>query len=822
VLATINEEVRYALRALRRTPAFTLTAVLTLTFAIGASTAIFSVLNGLMLRRLSVPNPEQLVQVSTVFRSGQEAALSVPMFRELANRQDVFSAVIGWWSSIASVETDGSLAQVSVVGVSGNYYSELGAMPTIGRSLLPADVNLDTFSGAPVAVLGHAFWQRRFGGDPAVIGSVMRVQGAPFTVVGVAPRGFKGFGLVAEPDVTVPLTAHGSIFRGFNFNPASAGLLWMKMAARLRPGVTLDQGRAQLEAVWPAIKSDIIPPTHAGAQRDNFLAIRLNVQSLATGQEDLLRSRFTRPLYFLLGISLVVLLIACVNLAMLMLRRVTERVHDLALRTALGAGRWRAASPIVTEGVLVSLAGGFVGIWLAYAASKAIAGMIVPSAWVSVSLDTTPDLRVLAWTTATAIAAGLLSAFVPAWVGARRDLRYLLRQHAGTTSGSARLGTLLIAGQVALCVALLTNAGLIVRSWQHVLAVDTGFSTGEVAIADFIRRPEIDTRPDLDVYYAALVDRAEAVPGVERASIAQIGIASGRGFTQPVSPMAAEPASGVPAAFNAVSPGFFGSLDIPIVEGRDFAWSDRAAGPRAVIISRALARRLFPQGGAVGQRIRIGTQPYRQDLEVVGVTADVRLHDLKDPLSFSVYIAALQNSEPMDGGHLIIRGQAFSEADLQEAVQSSGPDYVVRLQPVPEIIDAALVQEKTTAAFAGFFGAVALVLAAMGIGGLVAYAVAQRTKEIAIRLALGAERRRIVKSVLKRGMVVAFVGTAVGLLVGIVSAQSLRALFFGVGPHDPIVLLGVPSLLFLVAVAACVIPAYRAASIEPTLGLRTE
>jgi predicted permease len=647
------------------------------------------------------------------------------------------------------------------------------------------------------------------------------VQGAPFTVVGVGPQGFKGFGLLVEPDVTVPLTANPAIFRGYNVNVNAGNVLWMKMAGRLQSGVTLEEARAQLESVWPAIKADVIPPTHAGAQRDNFLAIRLNVQSLATGQELYLRPKFTRPLYFLLGIAIVVLLIACVNLASLMLARVTGQAHDLALRTALGASRWRAARPILTEGILMALVGAALGVLLAYAASSAVGRVMLPSAPLPISLSTSPDLRVLGWTAFVAITTGLLTALVPAWVGASRDPRYFLQQHQRLLSASTRLGKLLIASQVALSVVLLINAGLFVRSWQYILGIDPGFSRNDAIVASFQTRPEANQLPDLQTYYPALMDGLRTVPGVERASITQLPLAT-TGLRQLVSPMTADPTDGVQAVFNAVSPGFFDSLDVDIIDGRDFAWTDRVSHVRVAIISRALAERLFPASSAIGQRIRIGAQPYRQNLEVIGVTHDARLYDVKDSLSFSVYITALQNPERMGGGNLIIRGSGVDQTALKRAVESLGSDYVTSIRTLPDLIGVALVQDQLTAAIAGFFGILALLLSALGIGGLVASGVAQRAKEIAIRIALGATRRRIVSSVLGQGVVVTVYGAGVGLLAGVGAARSMRTLFVGIGPNDPAVLIAVPTLLLLVAVVACILPAYRAATIDASAGLRTE
>jgi predicted permease len=598
------------------------------------------------------------------------------------------SSAINCFDPILTIEAEGALTRGMVIGVTGNFHSELGALPTLGRLLALDDVNLDNFRSAPVAVLGYGFWQRRFGGQADVIGRTVRVQGVPFQVIGVAPRGFKGFGLLYEPDVTVPLTVNSDIFRNAQLNYPSAGnVLWMKTAGRLRRGASVEEARAQLEAVWPAIKSHIIPPTHAGAQRDNFLAIGLDVRSLATGQESFLRPQFTRPTHVVLAIALVVLLIASINLASLMLPYVASRSHELAVRAALGASRSRALRPILLQGSIVAVVGAISGLWLGYVASTAIPAVLLANVPIPVLLNTSPDLRVLTFTGVLAIAAALVCALPSAWVATRRDSRFYLQRSGYAVTDSRRLARLLVASQVALSVILLTNAGLFARSWQRLLATDLGFTTEGVVMAGLMTRPEVDQRPDNETYYPALVDRVRVIAGVERVSLA------GGGLTQLVSLMTSEPADGIPAASNAVSPGFFSSLDVRIVQGRDFSWNDHARAPRVAILSQTLARRLFPDRNPIGQRARIGTQPYRQNLEVVGIAADMKLlNDIKAPHSYAAYVPALQLGEFTVGGQLIIRG-TITENQLQRAVRSVGLTFGPATGMVVLLDDAALHHE---------------------------------------------------------------------------------------------------------------------------------
>jgi hypothetical protein len=384
-----------------------------------------------------------------------------------------------------------------------------------------------------------------------------------------------------------------------------------------------------------------------------------------------------------------------------------------------------------------------------------------------------------------------------------------LQLHARSVASSGRLPRVVVVAQLSLSVILLTNAGLLARSLQQVLRVDM-----------FTTRPGVKQRPDDASYFPALIERVEAIPEVGRAGVA-LCPPGNPSFRQMISPMPWEGAQGVAAAFNSVTPGFFDTLDIPIVIGRDFSWTDHARAPRVAILSRSLASRLFPDRDPMGERIRIGTQPYRQDLEVVGVVADARLYDVKDDLSYAAYIADLQNSEPTPGGTLVIRGD-LDEPALQEAVQSVGPDFVVTMEPLTDAFAAAVTSDRVTALLAGIFAGATLLLAAVGVGGLFAYTVVLRRKEITIRLALGGEPRRIVGAIMREGLLIVFLSTVVGASVSQVSTRPVRSLLFGIGPDDPLVILGVPILLAAVALCACVIRAVRAAGTDPAIGLRVE
>ena len=811
-------DLRYAYHGLRRSPTFTVTAVLTLACAIGINVGIFATLNAVAFRRLPAPRPHELVRLSTSFRTGQEVPFSFPMFRELAARQQIIAPLIASsGDTLLTVKAGGQLTTAVVTAVTASYYSELGAVPSAGRLLLPADVNLDTMKGSPVAVIGYAFWQRQFGGAHSAIGAQLEVDGVPFTIVGVGPRGFKGFGLMVEPDVTVPLTIGiGSVPRAFD----QAGLLWLRIAGRLKPGNTLEQARVDLEAVWPAIKADIVPPTHAGAQRENFLSLPLRVESMATGYDPYLKT-FTSPLVVLQLLALVSLLIGSVNLASLMLRRTTRHERDRAIRMALGARSWQAAWPIVVEGGLIALGAMLCALPLGLWASAAVTRVVLPHAGpVSPSFETGFDAHVFGFTALITIAASVLSGWLPAWSSTRRDPQRLLTHATRSGITSNRLLNVLVAGQLCLSVVLVTNGGLLVRSLQHVLAVDVGFDSDSLLRVNMSPRPGSRERPDRESYYPALLERLAALPGVSSVSVSRM-VPGSPSFKQMVSPMAWTPTDGVVATANSVTTGFFSTLGVRIIAGRDFAWTDHARAPRVAILSDALARRLFPDRDPLGQHIRIGTQPYRQNLEVVGIVADARVHDAKDAFSYSAYLSELQDSEPAVGGWLIVRGRPEMSA-LEKAVQSIGPDFVRTVERVSDAFAAALASDRVTAVLAGVFSMLTLLLAAIGVGGLLAYTAVLRTKEVAIRLALGAERSSIVKAIVHDGLLNALAGIALGLSCAALSTQYIGAMLFEISPRDPLVLFGAPALLASVAVCAGIVPALRASRIDLSAGLRAE
>jgi predicted permease len=821
----VLDDARYALRGFRKTPLFTAVALLTLTLAIGANTALFTLLNALVLRDLPVRDPGSLVLLRTITGANNDGAFSLPMFREIAARQRSFSAVIGWMSSgVLNVEVDREVKRAAFATVTGNYFSELGVRPVVGRLLSDMDDDLARLHAAPVAVLGYSFWQRQYGGDPNVIGRSIRAEGVSLTIVGVAPRDFSGFNLVFEPDLTMPLTLLPPLLHIMDSAFTTGWTSPIRITGRLRPGVTIDQARAELMTIWPAIREQVVPPSYAGVQRERFLATRVDVASAAKGIEPRLRARYTQPLVIVFGIAALVLLIACVNLASLMLARAAGRTHELAVRLALGAGRWRLARQMLVEGVLLSSAGAALGVGFAYWISDAIVAVMFRDYLVPAGLDTTPDARVLAFTIALALVAAIVFSLASAWRAMHGSAIEALQQNTRTSSGTRRTSTVLVAAQVSLSLVLLTNAGLLVRSLQEIRAVHSGMQSDDVFVA-YAAAPAGGYAPgDNDVYYQEVIQRLLAVPGVERASISLTKPAGGgSGQTTPVATVADTDLLGHGAAVirSAVAPGFFDALGIATLSGRDFSWRDTSNARRVAIVSQSLARTLFGQTSAIGQRIRVGVRPDDQDVEVVGIVSDARLYDLRSSNLLAAYVPALQDPNA-DYKYFVIRGRNVSRLDVTRSIESLGREQLGNAETLSYITGRTLLQERMTAALAAFFGALALMLAAVGLYGLMSYTVTQRRREISIRVALGADPRRVMIGIVGDGLMVTLAGVAAGFAAALATVQLVKSLLFGITAYDPATLLAAPTSLIVIAVIACLFPAARAARVDPALALRAE
>ena len=825
---TAIQDLRFGVRTLIQNRAVTIVAVLTLALGVGANTALFSLLNTLALRDLPVPHPEQLVRVGAHSPDDSFTALSLPMFEEFAGDQKVFSDMFAWWGdAVLNVETNGVLSRADIWAVTGSFHSQLAAVPEIGRALMPADVNLKA-APAQVAVLGYGFWQRHYGGARDVIGKVIKVEGVPFTVIGVTRQGFTGISAEAEPEITVPITAQPLFFGG----PADVqkrlnrrDRRWLEAAGRLRPGVTLEQARAQFESLWPAIREAMAPLDRTPTEVSHFMALQLKVESGARGA-SFLRRQFTKSLYLLLAISGVVLLLTCVNIASLMLARAASRGHELGVRVALGASRARLVRQMLTESLTLSIAGALAGFGLALWGSSALAAFIVGQIFVvPAALNLSPDWRVFGFTASVAILTGVLFGMAPAWRAVNEDPHAAVQRGARTmASGTGFLGKALVIAQVALSIVLVTGAGLLIRTVQKLHAIQPGFRTHGALDARLYPKPGGYTNLARIDYYHMLTDRIAGLPGVAAAGLVHTRPASILPWTEKIR-ISKTGTEEIRANVEMLMPGALQAMGIGLLRGRGFSWQDDEHRPSVAIVSKNLEEKLFPKNGAIGQQLDITTLPKWQNLRIVGIVSNASLYDLRKHEPPTLYLPSTQYGDYMGWSDLFVQARispmALTDA-IQRTVESLGHEYVASTTTVEQEIDRSLYRERVTAILSAFFGGLALLLAAIGLYGLMAYNVSRRSREIAIRIAGGAQRAAVQRMVITETLALALIGVTVGVPCGVVSSKLIAGMLYGVSSHDPLTFLAVSLVLMTIAAIAGLVPARRAMRLDPIVALRCE
>lgn len=825
-MRTIWEDLRYATRALWRNPTFSIVAILSLTLGIGANSAIFSTLNALVFRELPVHQAKYLVELSGLYRNGERVPLSFPLFEEVERAQRVFSGFFGWTANVqANVEVKGALSLAEVSAVSGSYYSNLGSMPLRGRLITSDDASTDIGKDSHVAVIGYDFWVRTFDRDPAVVGRTINIEGQPFTIIGVTQRWFTGLTPGEPPEITIPITT-ASVILGDSVNYRSA--LWVFATGRLKDGVTIQRARAQVKSFWSHALKATAPTEGPGERLQSWLSMGLEMQSAATGTDTDLRSEFKQPLYLLMGIVTLILLVACVNLASLTLARAAVRGHEMSIRMALGASRRRVVCQLLSESVLLSVTGSLPALVFAYWGSRFLLSLMSRGTLVPIALDLRPDWRVLLFTEIVAILTGLLVGFGPALEVSREEPISGLRQVERTFGrGTNRFSKALIVTQIALSLVLLQGAGLFLRTFQNLLSLDPGFQQRNVLEVSLYPRPGGYKDMDLNRYRPQLLERIANLPDVSSVSFSDLLVpAGGSGWTDTVSPMATGSNTGASllATLAVVSPDFFKTLEIPLIRGRDFDWMDNGQHQRVVVIDTKVARQLFPSGNVIGERIRFGVQSEFQDLQIVGVVHAARLVDLHDANAPVVYAPFAQHPNYGFWGNLLVRANhpgAFVKP-IEDEIWSLGREYSTGAETLKQASGQALLKERVTAMLSSFFAVVALLLAGIGLFGLLSYLVTQRTREIGIRMVLGAQRNDLLRLVMRQGMQVVLTGIAIGFVATLGLTRLIAGLLFGVSAMDSLTFTGVVSLLALVALTACYIPARRAMCTDPLVALKDQ
>lgn len=807
-----RQDLRHALRHLRRSPTFTLGATCTLALGIGLSAAVFSALNALVLRPVPITDPGGLIGVWPVDSDGQRTSMLAPV-------ADLFQdgpleSVCAYGDSRAGVEANGVPVYAVVEIYSHQCFATLGVPPLMGRTFTPEEAPADR-PGARVVVIGYDFWQKVFGGAPDVVGRRFRTDGDPVTVIGVMPRGFRGLRVDNAVDIIAPF---GTVIP----NPANR-LLGGYALGRLRTGVTLEAARAEIEARWPGLMDRVTPTTLPPADQRYFREAGVRVDRVGTGF-SILRTRYEQALWIGSALTLGLLLLACVNVGGLALSRVIARSGELAMRTALGASRLRLARQLVIEVLAVAGAATILGIGLAWVAVKPIASAL-PFGGLEPTLDLTPDARVVFVTALAGLVTGLLASLLPMWLASRRET---LQLHADrTVAARSRPGRVLLVVQVALSVALLMGAGLLTRSLYFLFQNHPGFDGTRILSARLRPLPGAYRDPAFNnglSYYPVLLERIAALPGVRSVGYAR---AFGNVLDDDVGRMpigfVGTQESDLTAQLDVVSPGFFETVGIPILQGRGPRWSETPDTPPVAFVSASLARALG--GDVIGKRVWFGSLPQLVNVEIVGVVGDASLGNLRSPAPRVFYGVATQLG-PF-GFYSTLQIAADSDPwqlvnPLQDILRSLGREYAYSIMTLEQRVQQNAVNERMGATLAMPVAVLAALLAFVGVYSLFAYAVVRRTREIGVRLAVGASPGAVLRMVLRESVTLTAIGVALGIPTGIMASRGLRALLFGMSESDPVVALSTVGLFLALTIAAALIPARRAARLDPVAALRAE
>jgi predicted permease len=836
---TLWQDLRDAARQLRRSPGFTAAALLSLALGIGANTAIFTLLDQVLLRPLPIAHPEQVVLVTW---NGPKPGtrlygdtMSHPAYRDIRDRNTVFDGVLGRYPVALSVGSgaSGHTALVSGELVSGNYFDVLGIQPAIGRLFTADDDRVA--GGHPLAVLSYDYWVAQFNADPAVIGRPLVVAGVPLTIIGVSPRGFDGVEVGAAPKIRVPMAMKAQMTQGWFSDVLTLEnrrVYWVQTFARLKPGITMPQAEAALQPLAHAIvESEVSEPAIAQAPPDakaRFLKSSLRVQRNAEARSEL-REIYDLPLRVLMAMVGFVVLIACANVANLLLERAMGRRREIAVRQALGASGWQIVRRMLTESLMLALIGGAAGLLLAMWTSQALVAF-VPTEGDPVNLRTTPDLRILLFTLALCVTTGLLFGLAPALASRRIELTASLRPSArGVAGGHGRLRRVLVIAQVSLSVLLLIGASQFLRTLVNLRHVDLGWRTAQ--ITTFAVNPSLNGygRTRSRQFYRELMDRIRATPGVESAGAAAIGALEGDGWTSDITVEGGVTTGGDRrhATMNLVSAGYRETIGIPLIAGRDFSPSDATLTHLVAVVNETFAREYFGSQNAIGKRLGMGYGPGTSlNVEIVGVMKDSRYGAVREPRILPRIFLDNDQNDDIQQINVIVRSTLDADqmhAAMRRVVQQLDANVpVFNARTLDAQAERTLARERMVASLASAFGLLATLVAAVGVYALMAFSVTGRTREIGVRLALGAPTSHVRWLVMREVLALVLIGTCLALPVAWWLSRAVQSQLYGVTPQDAASTIAAASVLALVAVLAGFLPARRATRIDPTEALRAE
>jgi len=830
--ADLWQDLRYGLRVLRMSPGFTLVAVLSLALGAGANTAIFQLLDAVRLRSLPVARPAELAEVRisdmTGARgnfSGWHPAVTNPVWEQIRDRQQAFSGAFAWGADTFNLAAGGEIRPAQALWVSGDFFDVLGVRPVLGRVFTRDDDRRGC--GSPGVVISYPFWQREFGGNPAVVGQKLQLADSPFEIVGVTPASFFGLEVGRSFDVAVPICA-AAIMRGRGQMLDSGTSWWLAVVGRLKPGWSHERAAAHLGALSPGIFESTLPANYPAVNVGHYLKFRLQAEPAGSGFSQL-RENYERPLWLLLAIAGLVLLVACANLANLMLARASAREREVAVRLALGASRGRLVRQLLAESLLLAAAGAALGALLALGLSQFLVSLL-SSQGDSAFLDLAPDWRLLAFTAGLAVLTCAVFGLTPAVRATRIAPGAAMKAGGrGLTAGRERFGLrrALVVSQVALSLVLVAGALLFSRSLGNLLTLETGFRQEGLLItaAGFAR---LNLSPErLLPFRRELLERVRALPGVESAAETSLVPLSGSASGNTVWMEGAGARDGAGSSFSGVGPDYFKTMGTPLVAGRDFDDRDTPTSPKVAIVNEAFARRIAGNANPVGRRFWVEVTPTDPErlYEIVGLVRDTKYRDLREDFGPIAFFPASQDPHPGPHGQFVIRASlppAAVFAAVKQVFGEVSPEINMSFRVLRTMIQGSLLRERLMATLSGLFGVLALALACIGLYGVMSYSVAGRTHEIGIRLALGAERRDVLWLILREALLLVLIGVAVGVPAVLAAARLAASLLYGLTPSDP-VSIGLAALLLLaVAAAAGYLPARRATKVDPMVSLRYE
>ena len=833
-MAAILRDFRYSLRTLRKSPVFLAVAVLSLALGIGANTAIFTLIYQLILQPLPVRDPEQLVMLAGRGKhyggNNGPDRISYPMYQEIRDKNQVFSGMFCTYPGTVSASFQGATELIGADFVSGNYFPVLGIGAAAGRVFTASDDLIQ--GGHPLAVLSYGYWRTRFGADPGIVGKQIVVNGRSLTIVGVSPGGFDGVEPGRAPQIRIPITMKDDLPR-YDFSRLNNNRLrWVEVFGRLKAGMTLEKAQAGLQPLFHQILNrEVTEKPFAKASpfvKQEFLKMWMEVMPGSKGRSNL-RKTYSKPLFALMGIVSLVLLIACSNLANLLIARASARQKEIAVRLALGAGRGSLIRQLLLESLALAAAGGSLGVGLAVMIDRALIAYL-PSGHTPLSLSSTPDWTVLGFTFAISLFAGAGFGLVPALQSTRPKLATTLKDQAGAVirGGSAGLRKGLVVAQVSLSLLLLIGAGLFLQSLRNLKTMNPGFEVRNLLAFDV--DPTIsrfDPKWTVD-YYRRLHERLSAVAGVESHAFAVVPLLENDEWDNwvTIEGYSAKQDERPDPHMQFCSPGFFKTLKIPVLLGRDFNERDILGAPKVGIVNQKFVKRYFGSTDPLGRHIGMGIDPgTKTDIEIVGVVGDTKYESMRDEIPYELYLPSDQQRFP--NGVTVYLRAAGDPAHMfntlrpeVRAVDATVPMYDMRT--LTDQVEISLLTERLLAALSSVFGCLATLLAALGLYGVMAFMVARRTREIGIRMALGAGQSTVVWMVLRETLTLAGVGVAIGLAGAYAVTRLIQTQLFGVEPTDLLTMAAAALGIAAVTALAGYIPARRATGIDPMSALRWE